>query len=854
MTYTVEIRNINQRLFACNCVDFRINGLGTCKHVEAVLLHLDATLGKDFAIEKNKRSPRIDIIVDPFRNTLRLMTAQKTVPISLREWFDNDGILVGDSPAAVVEALANLSKKMPQLRLSIEVEPWLKNRTWSDERIKLRREYEQKVQNGEWPAQETKVPLFPYQREGMLHLAFSERALLADEMGLGKTIQAIAAAALLHRLGKVLRVLIITPASLKTEWEEQIQRFTSLPYQLIYGKRSLRVAAYQKAPFFTIANYEQMLADSLDINQYLQPDLIILDEAQRIKNWSTKTAQAVKRLQSRYAFVLSGTPIENRIDEFYSLMGFLNPSVLGPLFRFNRDFYNLDERGRPCGCRNLDQLYHKTKPYVLRRRKLDVETELPERSDYYRFVPMSPEQSDAYGPHMQTVNRLVQLAKRRPLTLEENERLQKALAMMRMICDTNYILDPSSTACPKLGELEKILDECKANGSKVIIFSEWERMLELVRALCKKMSLGFAWHTGTVPQKKRRAEINAFKNAADCSVFLSTDSGSSGLNLQVANVVVNCDLPWNPAKLEQRIARAWRKNQLNPVTVINLVTERSIENGIMETLEIKKSLAESVLDQKGAVKEINFSGGRQSFLKRLEQILSPAPKRYLIPQPKPRALPSDPGLAFGLLVKEKVNNGLVRCEERFPVDGSPSTIMIVVEQDPLAWQEQLTALYRQNLMINRPADAVPPRIQVIDRRTEEALQQLMNAGIIAKTTRAIRSLLPVDSADLSKPVLSPEDRQKADAHRATLAKKLKMARLLGDGGMLEESCLFLNEAILTAAKGLAVENNLPEPGTINEAVKPPYFYIWQNEETVIKEYLSNPAQSWLALANFLQKV
>src|SRR4030095_5006357 len=113
-----------------------------------------------------------------------------------------------------------------------------------EERRRLRRIYEQKVQRGEWPAQETKVPLFPYQREGMLHLAFSERALLADEMGLGKTIQAIAACALLHRLGKARRALIVTPASLKTEWEEQIQRFTDLPYQLLFGARHLRLKAY----------------------------------------------------------------------------------------------------------------------------------------------------------------------------------------------------------------------------------------------------------------------------------------------------------------------------------------------------------------------------------------------------------------------------------------------------------------------------------------------------------------------------------------------------------------------------------------------------------------------------------
>src|SRR5207247_4945175 len=242
----------------------------------------------------------------------------------------------------VVEALKKLAEsEAPGLRFSQELSPWLESRQRAAQRKELRREYELKVQSGEWPAQETKVQLFPYQREGMLHLAFTERALLADEMGLGKTIQAIAACALLHRLGQAARVLVVTPASLKTEWEEQIQRFTSLPYQLVFGGRLQRLKAYATARhasadgpsarrFFTIVNYEQMLADALEVNERLCPDIVVLDEAQRIKNWSTKTTQAVKRLRSRYAFVLTGTPIENRIDELHSLMDFLDPSALGP--------------------------------------------------------------------------------------------------------------------------------------------------------------------------------------------------------------------------------------------------------------------------------------------------------------------------------------------------------------------------------------------------------------------------------------------------------------------------------------------------------------------------------------------
>jgi SNF2 family DNA or RNA helicase len=596
-TYSVEIRDVAGRQFSCECVDFRINGLGTCKHVEAVLRHLGVRFRRLFEGAARQGSTRVDLVPDASRDRLRLLWRNGKLPGSLANWFGKNGRQREVDPEEVVAAVEGLrASGATEVRVSQEVAPWLEARRLVAERRQMRHDYEVRVQRGEWPSQETLEPLFPYQREGMLHLAFTERALLADEMGLGKTIQAIAACALLRRLGKVQRVLVVTPASLKTEWEEQIQRFTPLPYHLVFGGRQARLKAYGQAPFFTIVNYEQMLADSLEVNQQLCPDVVVLDEAQRIKNWTTKTTQAIKRLRSRYAFILTGTPIENRIDELYSLMDFLNPSLLGPLFRFNRDFYDLDERGRPVGYRNLDQLRERIRPHLLRRRKADVETELPDRAVRNHFVPLSPVQRLEYADHEAVVARLASMARRRPLSQQEQEKLLRHLNMMRMVCDTPYILDPADRTCPKLAELEKVLDECRDNDLNVLVFSEWERMLELVRDLCVRRKLGYAWHTGSVPQKRRRAEINAFKSDPACRVFLSTDSGATGLNLQIASVVINCDLPWNPAKLEQRIARAWRKHQTRAVTVINLVSERSIEERMLATLADKRSLADGVLD------------------------------------------------------------------------------------------------------------------------------------------------------------------------------------------------------------------------------------------------------------------
>jgi ERCC4-related helicase len=833
-------------------VDFRTNGLALCKHTEAVLLYLQARHKKLFKSAHLAGSDRIEVTVDPVADTLRVQSQQGKLPPAVGKWFDSEGRLQNGSPEDALDALRGLREaNLPQIRVSQEIEPWLESRRRVAERRQLRREYELKVQSGEWPAHETTVPLFPYQREGMLHLAFTERALLADEMGLGKTIQAIAACALLHRLGQAHRVLVVTPASLKTEWEDQIRKFTTLNYQIVFGSKVRRLQAYDQnssTPFFTIVNYEQMVADTLDVNARLAPDVVVLDEAQRIKNWSTKTAQAVKRLRSRYAFVLTGTPIENRIDELHSLMDFLNPAVLGPLFRFNRDFYELDERGRPIGCRNLHLLHERIKPFMLRRRKMEVETELPERTDHNHFVPLHDLQKQNYAVHEQKVMQLVNIALRRPLTKQEQEKLQRELAMMRMICDTNYILDSEDRTCPKLGELEKLLEECGENDAKVIVFSEWERMLELVRDLCERRDLGHAWHTGSVPQQRRRAEINSFKEDPLCRVFLSTDSGATGLNLQAASVVINCDLPWNPAKLEQRIARAWRKHQTRPVTVFNLISENTIEHRMLETLALKQSVALSVLDKPGEVREIKFRSGRQAFVERLQQLVTPAKLNGSHPatgsSADPRKnLPPDRALAFAQLAAENIQGALVRCEERYPQAGPHSVLVVVVERDPAQWREKLKSLHSEIYAPEKTDPLAPVQLEVIDRATDEAIQRLIAAGLISKTTRATRPLFPVSDSAQSAP-LSAEELAKAKLHRERASRKLKLARVLGDGGFSDEARPALLEAALGFACALAVEHRLPEPPDLKEALLPPLSSLWPNAQPILTAFLQEPAADW----------
>ncbi len=340
-SYDVEIRSLDQNLNTCGCIDHRVNGLGTCKHVEGVLETLRGQ--RTHADGGDRASPRIEIFLDRRNGAMPRIArpAGQRATEAVRSWLAPfvkvDGTLRSE-PTTVARLLKAWTEAPShirrQVRVSQHLSPWLERQQRQRLRGKAREAFLREVEGGKASFDDlTRLPLLPYQRDGLLHLAFGERALLADEMGLGKTVQAIAAAELLARRRGVERVLVVCPASLKSEWEEQIARFTERPARPVFGPRQARLAAYREPTFFNIVNYEQVLSDAADINALLEPDLVILDEAQRIKNWQTKTAREVKKLRSPFAFVLTGTPLENRIDELYSIVQYLDPELFGPLFR-----------------------------------------------------------------------------------------------------------------------------------------------------------------------------------------------------------------------------------------------------------------------------------------------------------------------------------------------------------------------------------------------------------------------------------------------------------------------------------------------------------------------------------------
>src|SRR5579871_3566198 len=800
-SYEVEIRSLNCRINSCGCIDYRVNGLGTCKHIEGSIAAMARGRAKSFRAAKIAGSPRIEVFLDRRESPVPAIMWPGDNPgrnfRPAREWLAHyvgaDGTLSRD-PERIGCLIAAWTKAPARIRTMLRVSrhftPWLDRLRRERQRVEARAEFEAEIAAGRETLDVVKHPLLPYQREGVLHLAFGERALLADEMGLGKTIQGIAACLLLAKLKQIDRVLVVCPASLKAEWEEQIARFCDRSTRLVFGSRVQRHAAYRDPAFFTIVNYEQVLGDAEEINHTLKPDVIVLDEAQRIKNWQTKTARRVKSLRSPYAFVLTGTPLENRIDELYSIVQYLDPEILGPLFRFNRDFYQLDERGRPVDYQNLAELRARLEPLLLRRRKSDVEAQLPPRTVKTYFVPMAQEQQSRYEDYYAPDRQLIAKAQKRPLTQAEFELLQKLLACMRMVCDTPAILDPTCRVSPKLEELEGILEDLLDEPDrKVIVFSEWERMLTMVRELAGEMGIDAAWHTGSLPQQRRRAEINRFKHDPDCRLFLSTDSGSVGLNLQVASAVVNVDLPWNPAKLEQRIARAWRKNQMRPVSVINLVTENSIEHNILRLLGRKQALADGVIDGAGDLATLKMPSGRAALVERMQAMMAGSPRLVTRVRPPEEIVVAE--------LVERHGDRLLLAEARHGGDGRPK-LLVVFDLDAPTFAAEAARL----------ASAGSVAVDVVDRATWLAMQRFAASGLLqfAHESRLLHRSAALSQQCAEAPV--PDQRSERlieDAQRA-----LRMAKVLSSGGFPEEAPALLAKAVQKAgAARMADRRELP---------------------------------------------
>jgi superfamily II DNA or RNA helicase len=621
-SYRVALRGMERGPSYCSCPDFRTNTLGTCKHI----LNVQAKVKKKFdasSLKKLYRRKRIAVHLHyDHAVTLRLATPDR----------------LKDEVAAVVKPLVGLPitdvndllkrlTKLEQIGQDFHVYPdaeeYIQHQL-SRERLQ-RKTTEIRRDPDKHPLRQglLKIPLLPYQLDGIAFAAHAGRAVLADDMGLGKTIQGVGVAEFLARETGIRKVLVVCPASVKSQWKNEIHRFCDRDVQLVSGPNANRLTQYSQDAFFTICNYEQVLRDILDVEQ-VNWDLIILDEGQRIKNWESKTARVIKGLRSQFALVLSGTPLENRLDDLYSVVQFIDQRRLGPGFRFFNQHRVVDDKGKVLGYKNLEKLRENLRPILLRRTRDSVKLELPPRTTEIVRITPTDEQLSLHHANMQVVASIV---RKKFISEMDLLRLRMALLAARMSADSTFLNNKEPPGfSSKLDRLAELFDELfDEEGRKVVLFSEWTTMLDLIEPLLKKRKLSYVRLDGSVPQKQRQELVHEFQTNPECKLFITTNAGSVGLNLQAANTVINVDLPWNPAVLEQRIGRAHRMGQTQPVQVYVLVTEGTIEENLLQTLSAKKDLALAALDPEANVDTVDMASGMDELKGRLEVLLGAKP-------------------------------------------------------------------------------------------------------------------------------------------------------------------------------------------------------------------------------------
>lgn len=632
--YRVAIRGRTPGENFCSCPDFATNDLGTCKHIEFTLGRLQARRGGKAALARGFQPAYSEVWLDYAGLRRVRWRAGTACPPALQaqaaQIFDvaAGGVLPWDRLDDLDTLLRAAQDSGHELRCHDDVWAFVAQIRDGERRQATLAAAYPKGAADKALAKLLKVRLYPYQAEGALFAARAGRALIGDEMGLGKTVQAVAAAELFARHFGVQRVLVVCPTSLKHQWKSEFARFSSREAQVIHGLRARRQQQYRDEVFCKITHYETLARDA-DLIDAWAPDLVIADEAQRIKNWNTVAARALKRIASPYALVLTGTPLENRLEELISIVQFVDPHRLGPTWRLLDEHQLRDDAGRVVGYRALDRIGQTLAPVMLRRRKAEVLAQLPERVDQRIFVPLTPEQRGHHDENGLIVTRIVsRWRKTGYLSDADQKRLQCALQNMRMACNSTWLLDHETDHGHKVDELMTLLEEVLEDpAAKAVVFSQWlgtheliERRLAARHARGSVTRWGHVLFSGSVPGDRRGALVERFHDDPACRLFLSTDAGGVGLNLQhAAAVVVNMDLPWNPAVLEQRIGRVHRMGQARGVQVVHFVGQGSIEEGMLSVLAFKKSLFAGVLD--GGANEVFLQGTRLSkFMESVERV------------------------------------------------------------------------------------------------------------------------------------------------------------------------------------------------------------------------------------------
>jgi SNF2 family DNA or RNA helicase len=428
-------------------------------------------------------------------------------------------------------------------------------------------------------------------------------------MGLGKTVQTIALLLLVKQeLGKDedLRVLIVAPTSVVSNWVREIERFgKSLTTALWHGAGRKEQQKELTSANIIITSYSLLRRD-IDLLTKLKLDYVILDEAQAIKNPQSATAQAAKELMPSRRLVLTGTPIENRLTEIWSIFDFVSPGILPPLAKFEERFSRPIDQGDSKAAARLKAIIH---PFILRRTKIEVAKDLPPKIESDKVIDLGADQRGIYTQVLREVRAQVMGELDRVGVAKSQLHILAGLTKLRQAaCDPRLLGLPREFAhedSAKVMAFRELIEEAEAGGHRVLVFSQFVSMLKILKSALDEDRVRYEYLDGSTTDRMER--IDRFQNDPTIPVFLiSLKAGGSGLNLTAADTVIHFDPWWNPAVEDQASDRAHRIGQKKVVTVYRLVAAGTIEEKILELKEKKKELVSAVLtEDSGGAKKLS---------------------------------------------------------------------------------------------------------------------------------------------------------------------------------------------------------------------------------------------------------
>jgi len=467
--------------------------------------------------------------------------------------------------------------------------------------------------------------LRPYQHEGLNWMQTLRElevgGILGDDMGLGKTLQTLAHLLVEKQAGRLdVPALAVMPTSLIPNWLDEAARFTpQLKVLALHG-------ATRQKDFINLAEYDLVLTTyallprDLEVLQPQVWSVLILDEAQNIKNPLSKAAQAARDLEARQRLCLSGTPLENHLGELWSLFHFLLPGWLGDSKTFNRDYRTpIEKHG------NSERMQHLTariKPFLLRRKKEQVATELPPKTEIVHWIELSDGQRDVYETVRVAMDKKVRDEIARSGVARSQIIILDALLKLRQVCCDLRLVKMSLTAkalragSGKLIGLMEMLEELLSEGRKILLFSQFTSMLALIEEELLHRGVGYALLTGETTD--RRTPVKDFQSGKVPLFLISLKAGGTGLNLTAADTVIHFDPWWNPAVENQATDRAYRIGQDKPVFVYKMIAKGTVEEKIQALQQEKAALA-------GAVLEGGTTGGWKLEQSDIEALFAPLP-------------------------------------------------------------------------------------------------------------------------------------------------------------------------------------------------------------------------------------